>query len=155
MKKANPINITHIDHLVIRVNDLENMISFYQDVLGCKLERGPGESRLAQLRAGHSLIDLVDANGPLGKKGGDRPDHTAPNMDHVCFQVQPWDTNTIKGHLEQHGIGSGDIESRYGASGMGPSVYLNDPEGNTVELKGSTSTLKDSPLQSDGLADSL
>jgi glyoxylase I family protein len=142
MKKSNPINITHIDHVVIRVNDLENMIAFYRDVLGCKLERGPGEIGLAQLRAGHSLIDLVDVNGPLGKEGGDPPNHDAPNMDHVCFQVQPWDTNTIKDHLKQHGITSGDLETRYGASGMGPSVYFSDPEGNTVELKGSATTLK-------------
>ena len=136
MKQANPINITHIDHVVIRVNDLENMIAFYRDVLGCKLERGPGEAGLAQLRAGLSLIDLVEADGPLGKQGGARPDHTAPNMDHVCLQVKPWNADTIKGHLEQHGIDSGDVGSRYGAAGMGPSVYLNDPEGNTVELKG-------------------
>ncbi len=46
MKQANPINITHIDHVVIRVNDLENMIAFYRDVLGCKLEaRSPRSSR--------------------------------------------------------------------------------------------------------------
>lgn len=143
MKKANPINITHIDHVVIRVKGLENMIEFYQDVLGCKLERGPGEIRLAQLRAGLSLIDLVDVNGPLGKEGGDPPNHAAPNMDHVCFQVQPWDTNTIKGHLKQHGIALGDLATRYGASGIGPSVYFRDPEGNTVELKGSTTALKE------------
>ena len=136
MKQANPINITHIDHLVIRVNDLENMIAFYRDVLGCKLERGPGEGGLAQLRAGHSLIDLVDANGPLGQQGGDQPDHAAPNMDHVCFQLQPWDTDTIKDHLERHGIDAGKVAPRYGAAGMGPSMYLRDPEGNTVELKG-------------------
>ncbi len=78
MKQANPINVTHIDHVVIRVNDLENMIAFYQDVLGCKLERGPGEAGLAQLRAGQSLIDLVDASGPLGQQGGDQPDHAVP-----------------------------------------------------------------------------
>ena len=136
MKQANPINITHIDHLVIRVNDLENMIAFYRDVLGCKLERGPGEGGLAQLRAGHSLIDLVDANGPLGQQGGDQPDHAAPNMDHVCFQLQPWDADAIKGHLEQHGIEAGKVARRYGATGQGPSMYLRDPEGNTVELKG-------------------
>ena len=70
MKQANPINITDIDHLVIRAIDLENMIAFYRDVLGCKFERGPGENGLAQLRAGRSLIDLVDANGPLGQQGG-------------------------------------------------------------------------------------
>ncbi len=136
MKQANPINITHIDHVVIRVNDLEIMIAFYRDVLGCKLERGPGEAGLAQLRAGHSLIDLVDADGPLGQQGGDQPDHAAPNMDHVCFQLQPWDADAIKGHLERHGIEADNVAQRYGATGVGPSMYLRDPEGNTVELKG-------------------
>ena len=138
MKQANPINITHIDHLVIRVNDLENMIAFYRDVLGCNLERGPGEAGLAQLRAGHSLIDLVDAGGPLGQQSGDRPDHAAPNMDHVCFQLQPWDADAIEAHLGRHGVSMGTVSSRYGASGMGTSVYLRDPEGNTVELKGTS-----------------
>ena len=136
MKQANPINITHIDHLVIRVNNLETMIAFYRDVLGCKLERGPGEGCLAQLRAGQSLIDLIDANGPLGQQGGDQPDHAAPNMDHVCFQLQSWDTDAIKGHIEQYGLEAGEVAQRYGASGMGPSMYLRDPEGNTAELKG-------------------
>ncbi len=136
MKQANPINVTHIDHVVIRVNDLENMIAFYQDVLGCKLERGPGEAGLAQLRAGQSLIDLVDASGPLGQQGGDQPDHAAPNMDHVCFQLQPWDPEAIKEHLERHGIEADNVAQRYGATGVGPSMYLRDPEGNTVELKG-------------------
>ena len=136
MKQANPINITHIDHVVLRANDLENMITFYQDVLGCKLERGPGESGLAQLRAGHSLIDLVDANGPLGQQGGNQPDHTAPNMDHVCFQVQSWNTEVIEQHLRQYDVEIGAFSKRYGASGMGPSLYLHDPEGNTIELKG-------------------
>ena len=136
MKQANPINITHIDHVVIRVNDLANMTAFDRDLLGCKLERGPGEGGLAQLRAGQSLIDLVDANGPLGKRGGEQPDQAAPNMDHVCFHLQPWDAAAIKAHLEQHGVAMGTVSSRYGAAGMGPSVYLSDPEGNTVELKG-------------------
>ena len=136
MKQANPINITHIDHVVIRVNDLENMIAFYQDVLGYKLERGPGEAGLAQLRAGHSLIDLVDASGPLGKQGGDRPDHAAPNMDHVCLHVQPWDTEVIEKHLHQHAVEVSAVATRYGTAGMGPSMYLSDPEGNNIELKG-------------------
>jgi catechol 2,3-dioxygenase-like lactoylglutathione lyase family enzyme len=74
MKQANPINITHIDHVVIRANNLENMIAFYRDVLGCKLERGPGDGGLAQLRAGLSLIDLVDAQGPIGRHSGNVED---------------------------------------------------------------------------------
>ena len=132
----NPINIAGIDHVVLRVNDLERMISFYCDALGCKLERGPGDIRLAQLRAGTSLIDLVDAEGPLGQKGGKPPDPTAPNMDHVCLRVVPWDADQITEHLRRQGVKAGPVEYRYGASGMGPSIYLNDPEGNMVELKG-------------------
>lgn len=136
MSQANPINITRIDHVVIRAQDLERMLAFYRDALGCKLERGPGELGLAQLRAGDSLIDLVDVEGPLGKQGGEAPARSGPNMDHVCFQLCPWDAEAIVAHLEEMGIEVGSVESRYGASGQGPSIYLKDPEGNGVELKG-------------------
>lgn len=136
MREANPLNVTHIDHVVIRVRDLAKMVAFYEAVIGCRLERGPGEPGLAQLRAGNSLIDLVDAAGSLGVEGGDPPDHKAPNMDHVCLQVAPWDEAMIIAHLERHGVQAGSVERRYGAGGMGPSIYLRDPEGNTVELKG-------------------
>ncbi len=136
MNRANPINVALIDHVVLRVNDLDKMVKFYCDVLGCKLERGPGEFRLAQLRAGQSLIDLVDAAGPIGRKGGDAPDHSAPNMDHMCLRIDPWDNEAIEAHLRNHDVDAGPIGTRYGAAGMGPSLYLRDPEGNTVELKG-------------------
>lgn len=136
MHDANPVNITHIDHVVIRARDLEAMVAFYETVLGCRLERGPGDAGLAQLRAGQSLIDIVDAKGPIGRSGGEPPDRAAPNMDHVCLQVAPWDEKAIAEHLERHGVDFGGIETRYGAGGMGPSIYLTDPEGNTVELKG-------------------
>jgi glyoxylase I family protein len=136
MQPANPINIRLIDHVVVRANDIEKMTVFYSEVLGCRLERGPGKIGLVQLRAGRSLIDLVDMNGPLGRQGGEPPDGRAPNMDHVCLQVEPWDADAIVRHLERHGVEFGPVESRYGARGQGPSIYLKDPEGNTVELKG-------------------
>ena len=136
MKQANPLNITGIDHVVIRVLDLSTTVDFYCDVLGCKLERGPGEGRLVQLRAGNSLIDLVDVGGPIGKRGGHPPDHAAPNMDHVCLQVHPWNTEIIERHLNDCGVSHGKTQSRYGAAGMGPSLYIQDPEGNSVEIKG-------------------
>lgn len=136
MIEANPINITRIDHVVLRVMDLEKMIAFYVDVLGCRLERGPGQIGLAQLRAGDSLVDLVDVNGPLGGEGKQAPDHDAANVDHICFQVQPWDAEVILEQLRKKGVRSGDIESRYGALGQGPSLYIQDPEGNVLELKG-------------------
>lgn len=136
MKSANPINIHSIDHVVIRANDLANMVKFYCDVLGCRLERGPGELGLAQLRAGQALIDLVDVHGPLGKQGGEPPAQDAPNMDHLALQVQPWQPEEILAHLEQHGVKLDEIVDRYGALGQGPSLYIKDPEGNNIELKG-------------------
>jgi catechol 2,3-dioxygenase-like lactoylglutathione lyase family enzyme len=136
MQAANPINVTRIDHVVLRVADLEGMIAWYRDVLGCRLERGPDDSGLAQLRAGDSLIDLVDAGSELGRAGGRLPEHGAPNVDHVCLQVLPWDEALIVEHLRRHSVEVGDIASRYGATGRGPSLYIRDPEGNTIELKG-------------------
>lgn len=135
-RSPNPINVTGIDHVVIRVDDLERMIAFYETVLGCTLEKGPGDVRLAQLRAGASLIDLVDARGPLGEESGDPPSRSAPNMDHVCLKLDPWDETAIFTHLRSHGVDAGEAVLRYGADGYGPSIYIDDPEGNRVELKG-------------------
>ncbi len=136
MNQEHPINIRLIDHVVIRVRNLVRMIDFYCDVLGCRLERGPGKNGLAQLRAGDSLIDLVDAAGPPGRQSGGRLHHEVGNMDHVCLQVQPWDADAISNHLKKHDVEVGDVVTRYGALGSGPSLYIKDPEGNGVELKG-------------------
>ncbi len=136
MSQQHPINIRQIDHVVLRVQNLSRMIDFYCDALGCTLERGPGDIGLAQLRAGGSLIDLVDVAGPLGKQGGGPPAPDAPNMDHVCLQVQPWDVDAITAHLEKHDVEVGDVVTVYGSRGNGPSLYVKDPEGNSIELKG-------------------
>lgn len=63
MRHPNPINLRAIDHVVIRVTGLDGMIAFCTEVLGCRLERGPGDLGLAQLRAGASLIDLRGDQG--------------------------------------------------------------------------------------------
>ena len=137
MRQPNPINIVQIDHVVLRVVDMTRMIDFYGDVLGCRLERGPDDNGLAQLRAGTSLIDLVDVAKPLGQQLGGAPDPNARNLDHVCLQLEPWDATAIRAYLERHDVKVGEVADRYGARGMGPSIYIEDPEGNTVELKGS------------------
>ena len=133
---VNPLNVKRIDHVVIRVEKLDEMIDFYTQVLGCTHERGPGTLGLAQLRAGDSLIDLLDAGSEFGRKSGREPDHGAPNMDHVCLRISPWEDQIILDHLKKHGVSHGPIEPRYGADGKGPSLYLKDPEGNSIELKG-------------------
>jgi len=130
------IHIRDIDHIVLRVTDLQAMLRFYQEVLGCGLERRQDEIGLVQLRAGRSLVDLVPVDGKLGQAGGAAPGREGRNVDHVCFRVEPFDAPAIHRHLAAHGVEAGQVESRYGAEGEGPSIYLNDPEGNTVELKG-------------------
>lgn len=130
------IAIREIDHIVLRVIQLDAMIRFYCDVLGCRIERRQDEIGLVQLRAGNALVDLVPVDGKLGRMGGAAPGPEGRNLDHVCFRVEPFDAAAIGAHLAAHGVEAGPVESRYGAEGEGPSIYLHDPEGNTVELKG-------------------
>lgn len=132
----NPIVPQLIDHVVVRVRGLAAALAFYRDVLGCSVEKEQTGIGLYQLRAGQSLIDLVDIDGHLGQLYSSAPARNAPNMDHFCLQVDPWNPDAIIAHLKTHGVVVGDVEQRYGARGYGPSLYINDPEGNTVELKG-------------------
>jgi glyoxylase I family protein len=129
-------SIKGIDHVVIRCADIDHMIAFYRDVLGCRVERAVGRLGLTQLRAGASLIDLVDASGTLGQAGGAPPNREGRNMDHFCLRIEGFDEAKIREYLEAHGVGVTDSGRRYGAEGVGPSLYLFDPEGNVVELKG-------------------
>lgn len=133
---THPIRPREIDHLVLRVRDARAMIAFYRDVLGCAVERERDDIGLFQLRAGRSLIDLVPVDGKLGRAGGAAPGAEGRNLDHLCLRVDPFDGEAIRGFLAANGVAPGAIESRYGAEGEGPSIYLADPEGNTVELKG-------------------
>lgn len=130
------IQIREIDHLVLRVLDLEAMTRFYVAVLGCRVERRVDELGLVQLRAGRSLIDLVTVHGALGRRGGAPPGAEGRNLDHFCLRVEPFDEAAIRRQLEAAGLPAGETATRYGAEGMGPSIYIHDPEGNTVELKG-------------------
>lgn len=134
------LQIAQIDHIVLRVRDVERMIRFYRDVLGCALERELAELGLFQLRAGAALIDLVDVDGQIGRQGGAAPGATGRNLDHFCLRIEPFDAAAIARHLAEHGLEPGPVERRYGAEGFGPSIYLQDPEGNTVELKGPPET---------------
>ncbi|MGE0667051.1 MAG: VOC family protein [Sphingomonadales bacterium] len=131
-----PFAIVGLDHVVLRVRDVAAMVRFYRDVLGCALEREQLPLGLIQLRAGASLIDLVDVDGPLGRQGGAAPAGGGRNMDHFCVRIDPWDEAAILAHLKSAGVRAGDKGMRYGAEGYGPSIYIGDPEGNVVELKG-------------------
>lgn len=130
------IRIRELDHLVLRVVDVERVLRFYCGALGCTIERRQDAIGLIQLRAGRSLLDLVAVDGKLGSAGGAAPGAEGRNLDHFCLRIEPFDEPAIRAHLLAHGASVGALESRYGAEGEGPSIYVADPEGNVVELKG-------------------
>jgi glyoxylase I family protein len=130
------IEITGLDHIVLRTSHMEEMLHFYSTILGCPIERELSpEFGLVQLRAGNALIDLVAVDSKLGRAGGGPPTKSDNNMDHFCLQVSTQPEEEIRHYLASHGINVGPFERRYGAQGHGNSIYLHDPEGNTVELR--------------------
>ena len=118
------LTICGIDHVVLRVTDIERMRKFYCDVLGAQHVAWRPRLGMSHLRAGAAMIDLV-----IGERSG-------LNMDHLCLRVELFDQRAIVAHLEKHGVKVGEIRNRFGAEGNGVSIYLTDPEGNIVELKG-------------------
>lgn len=130
------LSIREIDHLVLRVKNVDAMVAFYCEALGCTVERRRDDIGLIQLRAGRSLVDLVPVDGPLGGLGGAAPGAEGKSLDHFCFRIEPFDEAAIRAVLARHGVEAGPVETRYGAEGNGPSMYVLDPDGNVVELKG-------------------
>ena len=130
------MNVLGIDHVVLRVADLAASLRFYRDLLSCPIERELEDLGLVQLRAGNALIDLVPIEGPLGKRGGAGPGPTGRNVDHFCLRVEPFNPAEVRSLLESAGFAPGEVTTVYGAEGYGPSIYVDDPDGNTVELKG-------------------
>lgn len=131
-----PIAVQGFDHIVLRVEDKPKMLVFYLDVLGLSIDRDRPELGLTHIRAGRQMIDLITLDGPLGKLGGAGPGRDGRNLDHFALQVRPFDEPAIRTHLARHGVEVVEEGQRYGADGTGLSLYVRDPEGNTVELKG-------------------
>jgi catechol 2,3-dioxygenase-like lactoylglutathione lyase family enzyme len=134
--KGAPFEMLGLDHVVLRIRDLEKMRAFYCDVLGCTFEDHDTDLGLYQVRAGNQLIDLVPVSGKAGSAGGAAPGAEGHNMDHFAIQVEPYDDDAIREYLGAHGVELGETRIRGGAEGEGPAIYIKDPEGNTVELKG-------------------
>jgi glyoxylase I family protein len=108
--------------------------AFYCGVLGCTEERAIAGAGMVQLRAGASLIDLVDTASEAG--GWARPPVSGGrNVDHFCLATGDWEEGAMRAWLQRHGIAIVEEGLRYGASGEGLSFYVRDPFGNMVELK--------------------
>lgn len=121
------LRVTGLDHVVLRVADIDRSIEFYEQVLGLHVERRLPEIGLVQLRAGSAMIDLVPRT---------EDEDEGRNMDHYAVRIADMDVPALTAHLQRHGIDPGEVRRRYGAEGYGSSIYITDPDGNTVELKG-------------------
>jgi len=136
-----PFSIRCLDHAVLRVSNLERSVDFYTRVLGCEVKKRREDLGLVHLSAGVSMLDLVDIAGKVGQRGGGPVVPEGPNMDHFCLRVDPFDAEAILAYLDREQVKRlTDVEQRFGAEGTGPSVYIHDPDGNTVELKGPATT---------------
>lgn len=136
-RKKPPLSVLGMDHIVLRVRDLKRSIRFYRTVLGLDVEHRQPRLGLVHIRAGAQLIDLVDLKGKLGRMGGAAPKRRGGrNMDHVALRIARFAPKRLAAHLERHGIAMPEPGLRFGADGVGPSVYIADPDGNVIELKG-------------------
>ena len=131
-----PIRIQGFDHIVLRIADKAATLAFYEDVLGLKVDRDRPDLGLTHIRAGAQMIDLVTVDGIIGRLGGAGPAAEGRNLDHFALHIEPFDEAAIRAHLAAKGVDIVEEGERYGASGDGYSLYIRDPEGNTVELKG-------------------
>lgn len=122
-----PFRIAAIDHIVLRAHEPSRIVAFYRDVLGCRVERHQPDIDLTQLRAGRCLIDVVLAPDAAHAGTG--------SLEHFCLTIEPFDEAALRAYLRSQGVCAGESASRYGAEGEGLSLYIEDPEGNRVELK--------------------
>jgi len=119
------MKIERIDHLNITVADIDRSIAFYKKVLGMKAET-IAEGRAALL-FGQQKIHLDAAGGPMAMTG----DKRMPA--HICFVTEA-PVGEIAAHLDACGVPVRMQGPRAGAIGTIQSVYIDDPDGNSIEI---------------------
>ncbi len=130
-------SVKRLDHLVLRVRDIARSLQFYQQVLGCTVARDRPDLGLVHLRLGESMVDLISLDGPLGVRGGAGLALDNHNLDHFCLRIDPFDETSLLAFLAQQQVEVlAPASINYGAEGEGWSVYIRDPDGNVIELKG-------------------
>ena len=132
---AIPYRTKGLDHVVLRAKDIDKMLNFYSNVLGLPVRKHNTSAGLWHLQAGYSMIDLVDISKSAGQ-AGDPPPSAGKNVDHIALKIDPFDIDTLRAYFASRDVDIKSFQIRFGADGEGPSVYLEDPEGNGVELKG-------------------
>ena len=119
------MKIERIDHLNLTVADIDRSLEFYRRVLGMKTE-SVGEGRAA-LYFGAQKIHLDAAGGAMATSGEKR----LPA--HICFITEA-PIGEVKAHLDECGVAVRMQGPRAGAIGTIQSVYIDDPDQNSIEI---------------------
>lgn len=119
--------VTALDHLVLVTPDVERALAFYSGVLGLASER------VAEWRAGQVPFPSVriDETTLIDLSAGTR---TGENLAHVCLVVEGADLDALASDPRLAPV-TGPVDGLYGARGYAASIYVQDPDGNTVELR--------------------
>ena len=122
------VRVTGFDHLVIRTADVERSLAWYRDELGLEPVRVDewrrGEVPFPSVRVDeHTIIDVLAA------------ERSGENVDHVCLVVEPTDLAALAASGRFEVMGDGAVDGLFGAQGFATSLYVRDPDGNTVELR--------------------
>jgi catechol 2,3-dioxygenase-like lactoylglutathione lyase family enzyme len=123
------MKMERIDHLNITVADIDRSLAFYKKVLGMETET-IAEGRAALL-FGQQKIHLDAAGGPMAPTGSGSGERRMPA--HICFVTEA-PVGEITAHLEQCGVPVRMQGPRAGAIGTIQSVYIDDPDGNSIEI---------------------
>jgi catechol 2,3-dioxygenase-like lactoylglutathione lyase family enzyme len=118
------LRVTGLDHVVVCSSDVERSLNFYCGTLGLEPDRleewRRGEVPFPSVRISPTTVIDLFAKEPDGV-----------NMDHICLVVEPTDLDEVAAAFP----GSTRAEHLYGAQGYASSVYIADPDGNTIELR--------------------
>ncbi len=131
-----PLKVKEMDHIVLNTSDIKRSLDFYGRVLGLDVERleeyEKGEVGFPSVRInGDTIIDLF-----ARKDDGKPAEGSGLNLNHYCIVADVPAFQELMTYLRKNDVPiRGEPASRWGARGRGTSIYVQDPDGNELELR--------------------